>query len=201
MRQVSNAGFDLWPERLDPAAQRALLDEVLMRLEAAPAYRPITPGGKAMSVEMTNFGPLGWVTDACGYRYQQTHPLTGQAWPDIPPLLLALWAEHGNAERPPDACLVNIYREDARLGLHQDRDEADFSRPVLSVSLGDTAVFRLGGPDRKDPTRSLRLASGDVCRLAGERRLAFHGVDRILAGSSSLIPGGGRINLTMRCAR
>jgi len=201
MQQVSNAGFDLWPGRLDPAAQRELLDAVQTRLQAAPPYRPLTPGGKPMSVEMSNFGPLGWVTDVHGYRYQENHPLTGEPWPDIPPILLALWAEHGDATRPPDACLVNIYRDGARMGLHQDRDEADFRWPVLSVSLGDTAVFRLGGVQRGDPTRSIRLASGDVCRLAADRRLAFHGIDRILAGSSTLVAGGGRINLTMRCAR
>ena len=201
MTQVSNAGFDLWPGRLDPAAQRALLDEVLARLEDAPPYRPITPGGKPMSVEMSNFGPLGWITDGSGYRYEPNHPLTGRPWPDIPAALLALWAEHADAAGPPDACLVNIYRAGARMGLHQDRDEADFRWPVLSVSLGDIAVFRLGGRQRNDPTRSIRLQSGDVCRLAGQARLAFHGVDRTLAGSSTLVPGGGRINLTLRRAR
>jgi alkylated DNA repair protein (DNA oxidative demethylase) len=200
MQQVSNAGFDLWPARLDLAAQRALLDEVLARLADAPPYRPITPGGKAMSVEMSNFGPLGWVTDASGYRYAPDHPVTGRPWPDIPPALLALWAEHAGAAGPPDACLVNLYRDGARMGLHQDRDEADFRQPVLSVSLGDTAIFRLGGTRRGDPTRSLRLSSGDVCRLSGAARLAFHGVDRILAGSSTLVPGGGRLNLTLRRA-
>lgn len=200
MTQVSNAGFDLWPGRLDPAAQRALLDEVLTRLADAPPYRPVTPGGKPMSVEMSNFGPLGWITDASGYRYEPNHPLTGRPWPDIPAALLTLWAEHAGAAGPPDACLVNIYRAGARMGLHQDRDEADFHWPVLSVSLGDTAIFRLGGTRRNDPTRSLRLSSGDVCRLSGEGRLAFHGVDRTLPGSSTLIPGGGRINLTLRRA-
>ena len=112
-----------------------------------------------------------------------------------------LWRRLADAAVPPDACLVNFYRGDARMGLHQDRDEADFSVPVLSVSLGDTAVFRLGGPRRGDPTRSLRLSSGDVCVLGGPARLAFHGIDRVIPGSSRLIPGGGRINLTLRRAR
>jgi len=201
MALVSTDGFHLWPGRLDAAAQHALLDEVLARLDEAPLYRPVTPGGKPMSVEMSGFGPVGWITDARGYRYEPVHPVTGRPWPDIPPVLLELWRELADSGAPPDACLVNLYRDGARMGLHQDRDEADFRFPVLSVSLGDTAVFRLGGTRRNDPTRALRLASGDVCRLGGPARLAHHGVDRILAGSSRLIPGGGRINLTLRRAQ
>ncbi len=194
-------GFRLLPALLDAAAQTALVDEVLTATGRAPFYRPVTPGGQSMSVMMTNLGPVGWVTDASGYRYTSVHPQTGKAWPPIPQRLLDLWARHADADTPPDACLVNLYRGDARMGLHQDRDEADFGLPVLSVSLGDTAVFRIGGAARKDATRSVRLASGDVCVLAGDARLAFHGVDRVLGGSSRLVPGGGRINLTLRRAR
>ena len=153
-----------------------------------------------MSVRMTNFGPLGWVTDATGYRYQPLHPETGRPWPAIPAALIDLWRSLTEASADPDCCLVNLYDAQARMGLHQDRDEADFSFPVLSVSLGDTAVFRIGGDNRRAPTASLRLASGDVCLLAGSSRLAFHGVDRILAGSSRLLPEGGRLNLTLRRA-
>jgi len=200
MTMVSAGGFRLLPGRLDAAAQRALADAVTAGLAEAPPYRPVTPGGKPMSVEMSNFGPLGWVTDARGYRYADRHPVTGRAWPPIPEPLLALWRDLADPETPPDACLVNLYGPEARMGLHQDRDEADFSFPVLSVSLGDTAVFRLGGTRRADPTRSFRLASGDVCLLAGEARLAHHGIDRILPGSSRLLPQGGRINLTLRRA-
>ena len=159
----------------------------------------MTPGGRPLSVRMSNFGPLGWVSDPRGYRYQAIHPETGQGWPDIPPVLLDLWAATVGGPTP-DACLVNLYRDGARMGLHQDRDEADLKFPVLSVSLGDTAVFRIGGVKRSDPTRSIKLASGDVCLLAGEARLFHHGVDRILAGSSRLLPSGGRINLTLRRA-
>lgn len=159
----------------------------------------MTPGGRPFSVRMSNLGPLGWVSDRNGYRYQPSHPETGRAWPDIPPVLLDLWSELADAERPPDACLVNLYDADARMGLHQDKDEADFSAPVLSISLGDTAVFRIGPPNG-GRTQSVRLATGDVCMLADEARLARHGIDRILAGSSRLIPGGGRINLTLRRA-
>jgi len=176
------------------------VEEVWAKLEDAPLYRPVTPGGRAMSVLASNFGDLGWITDAAGYRYAPRHPETGRPWPAIPDVLLDLWADLGDPLTPPDACLVNVYRGEARMSAHQDRDEADFGFPVLSVSLGDTAIFRIGGELRTDPTASVRLASGDVCRLAGDARMAFHGVDRVLNGSSRLIPGGGRINLTLRRA-
>ena len=198
---MTPSGFRLLPGRLDEKAQARLASQVLAAAKSAPFYRPVTPGGKPMSVEMTGLGPLCWVTDARGYRYEAVHPVTGMAWPAIPRVLLDLWAELCDRATPPDACLVNLYRGAARMGLHQDRDEADYGFPVLSVSLGDTAVFRIGGTKRTDPTASVRLASGDVCVLAGEARLAFHGVDRVLAGSSRLIAGGGRINLTLRRAR
>ena len=197
---MDHEGFRLFPGALDAAAQRALVEEVLAAAEAAPFMRPVTPGGKPMSVRMTNLGPLGWTTDARGYRYETRHPETGRAWPPIPKALLALWDRLSGAPAPPDACLVNLYGPEARMSLHQDKDEADFAFPVLSVSLGDTAMFRLGGPRRGDPTRTLRLASGDVCLLSGPARLWHHGVDRILPGSSRLIPEGGRINLTLRRA-
>jgi len=200
MRAVMVSGFRLLPGRLDPAAQADLIAEVTAAVARAPFYRPVTPGGRPMSVEMTNLGPLGWITDAAGYRYAPTHPVTGDPWPPIPAVLLDLWSEVAGGQAPPDACLVNLYRDGARMGPHQDRDEADFTHPVLSISLGDTAVFRIGGHKRTDPMATVRLASGDVCVLAGEARLAFHGVDRILAGSSRLIPGGGRLNLTLRRA-
>jgi alkylated DNA repair protein (DNA oxidative demethylase) len=197
---MTRAGFRLFPGHLSAEAQRAFAAAVFEAAEEAPFYRPMTPMGRSMSVEMTNFGTLGWVTDAAGYRYERRHPLTGRAWPAMPRAVVDLWRALSGASADPDCCLVNLYRDGARMGLHQDRDEADFSFPVLSVSLGDTAVFRLGGAARRSPSRILRLASGDVCILSGEARLSFHGVDRILAGSSRLIPGGGRLNLTLRRA-
>jgi alkylated DNA repair protein (DNA oxidative demethylase) len=193
--------FRLLPGLLGPVQQRALVDQVLTAEAAAPFRNLETPGGRTMSVAMFNMGEVGWVSDRTGYRYDPIDPLTGHPWPPIPPALLDLWAAHADPVVPPDACLVNLYRGTARLSLHQDADETDFSYPVLSVSLGDTAIFRLGGPTRGGPTRSLRLSSGDVVLLAGAARTAFHGVDRTLPGSSSLIPGGGRINLTLRRAR
>jgi alkylated DNA repair protein (DNA oxidative demethylase) len=193
-------GFRMIPGALDAAVQARLLDDVLEALKVAPLYRPMTPWGKPMSVEQSSFGPLGWMTDAKGYRYQAHHPVTGLVWPAMPQILKIVWDRHAGAALAPDSCLINLYRDDARMGLHQDSDEADLAAPVLSISLGDTAVFRLGGPARGDPSRTVRLSSGDICVLDGAARHAFHGVDRILPGSSRLIPGGGRINLTLRRA-
>jgi len=190
----------LTPAYLDRAAQHELLAAVRAVVAAAPLYLPRMPrSGTPMSVRMTNCGPLGWVTDAKrGYRYQATHPETGAAWPLIPEILLAAWRALGGYPHPPQACLVNFYAADARLGLHQDKDEQDFAAPVVSLSLGDTCLFRVGGLKRSDPTRSLRLASGDAVVLGGGGRLVFHGVDRILPGTSTLLAEGGRINLTLR---
>lgn len=193
-------GFRFWPGALSASEQADLLAEVLAAAEQAPLYRPVTPGGRPFSVEMTNLGPLGWVSDRGGYRYQPTHPVTGAPWPPMPRALTALWSDLTGWPEPPDACLVNRYREGARMGLHQDLDEQDQSAPVLSVSLGDAAMFRIGAAGG-GPTRTVRLASGDVCALTGPARLARHGIDRIIAGSSTLVPGGGRINLTLRRAR
>ena len=194
------SGFRLIPGALDAAAQALLVQAVEAAAAQAPWRRYETPGGGAMSVDMTSFGPLGWTSSRAGYRYLEHDPVSGAPWPAIPPFLLDLWRAHAGSALTPDSALVNRYRGPARMGLHQDRDEDALAAPVLSISLGDTAVFRLGGPRRSDPTRSMRLASGDVCVLAGEGRLAFHAVDRILAGSSRLVPGGGRINITMRRA-
>ncbi|OMG57088.1 alpha-ketoglutarate-dependent dioxygenase AlkB [Brevundimonas sp. ZS04] len=192
-------GFRLWPGLLDAAEQAELLAEVRRGLEAAPLYRPVTPGGRPFSVRMSNFGALGWVSDRAGYRYQPTHPVTGASWPAILDRLLNLWDALTGWPSPPDACLVNLYQGEAKMGLHQDRDERDLTAPVLSISLGDTAVFRIG-PAEGGATHSVRLASGDVCALTGPARLARHGIDRLLAGSSRLLPGGGRVNLTLRVA-
>lgn len=193
-------GFRLLPGYLDRAAQEALRDAVFARLKLAPLYIPRMPkSGAPMSVRMSNFGPLGWVTDKeRGYRYEPAHPENGRPWPDIPPVLLEMWDKLCAYPAPPEACLVNLYEGDARMGLHIDSDEEAWDAPVLSVSLGDTAQFRIGGPVRSDPTRSVRLTSGDVVVLGGPARRAFHGIDRILPGTSRLLPKGGRINLTLR---
>jgi alkylated DNA repair protein (DNA oxidative demethylase) len=192
--------MNYFPERLDRAAQAVLLAELRRVILEAPLFTPTMPrSGRPMSVRMTNCGPLGWVTDKeRGYRYQPTHPETGKPWPPIPPMLLDLWNELARYPAPPEACLVNYYAGGAKMGLHQDKDEEDFDAPVLSVSLGDTGIFRVGGRSRKDDTKKLELKSGDVVVLGGEDRLAYHGIDRIVGGTSDLLPEGGRINLTLR---
>jgi alkylated DNA repair protein (DNA oxidative demethylase) len=192
-------GFRFLPEYFPPVAQKALVADVLAILERNPLYTATMPrSGKPMSVRMTNLGPLGWVSDIKGYRYQPTHPFTDEPWTPIPQALLDLWGEVSDYAAPPQACLVNWYGAESRLGLHVDADETADDAPVVSVSLGSRALFRLGGLKRSDPTRSMRLASGDVVVLGGRARRAFHGVDRIYPESSTLIPGGGRINLTLR---
>lgn len=188
-----------WPGYLDPAEQVALVTELREAARQAPFYVPRMPKtGKPFSVKMTNCGSLGWVSDERGYRYQPLHPETGAPWPPIPARLLRAWEELAGYPHQPEACLVNFYEPSAKMGLHQDRDEQEFDAPVLSLSLGDTAVFRIGGTSRGGKTVSLKLASGDALAFGGEARLAFHGIDRILAGSSSLLPQAGRINLTLR---
>ena len=193
-------GLRYLPGRLDRATQESLVEQIRAVVEHAPLYVPVMPGsGRPMSVRMTNCGPLGWVTDKeNGYRYQSTHPETGRPWPAIPDGLLALWDEVSGFGKPPEACLVNFYDPDAKMGLHQDRDETEFGAPVVSVSLGDQCLFRVGGVSRTDPTRSFRLSSGDVFVFGGESRLIFHGVDRIYPGTSTLLKKAGRINLTLR---
>ncbi|MGP1358495.1 alpha-ketoglutarate-dependent dioxygenase AlkB family protein, partial [Roseicyclus sp.] len=166
-------------------------------VRAAPLFRPVTARGRPMSVRMTSAGRFGWVSDRRGYRYETRHP-EGIDWPPIPPIALDLWRRVVPEARAPQCCLVNFYDAEARMGLHQDRDEADFGQPVVSISLGDEALFRVGGTGRGGPTKSVWLRSGDVAILAGPARLAFHGVDRIRSGSSTLLPKGGRINLTLR---
>ncbi len=190
-------GFEIHPGFVDPAAQAALVDELRAIVAAAPLITPVTPGGRAMSVRMTAAGRVGWVTDRGGYRYADRHP-TGKPWPAIPERVLALWRDLTGLSRMPDCCLINFYGEGARMGLHQDRDEGDFGFPVLSVSLGDEALFRMGGTRRRDATRSVWLRSGDVVVMGGAARLAWHGIDRVRHGSSALLPKGGRINLTLR---
>lgn len=192
-------GFRRFASHFDRPRQERLRDTVLEAVAEAPLLTPVMPRtGRPFSVRMTNFGPLGWVSDRMGYRYQASHPVTGRPWPPIPETLLELWSLLAAYPHPPEACLVNVYRPGARMGLHRDADEEDFAAPVLSVSLGDTAVFRIGGTARTDPTASFDLASGDVLVMGGASRLAYHGVDRIKAGTSTLLAEPGRINLTLR---
>jgi alkylated DNA repair protein (DNA oxidative demethylase) len=191
-------GVTLWREKFSPLQQKTLLEDVMAGLEYAPLYRPLMPGsGKSFSVQESNFGSLGWVADKSGYRYQPTHPVTGAPWPAIPKPLLKLWTEI-NSGKPPECCLINFYAAGAKMGLHQDRDEKDTTAAVVGISLGDEALFRIGGNSRAGKTISLTLASGDVIAFGGPARLTYHGIDRIRPGTSRLLPGGGRISLTLR---
>lgn len=197
-------GVFLWREYFSAAAQKALLEDTQARLKDAPLYRPVMPKtGAPFSVEESNFGRLGWVSDTAGYRYQPLHPVTARPWPGIPQALLDLWHDIASAP-PPDCCLLNLYRGTAKMGLHQDREEKDVTAPVIGVSLGDDAIFRIGGNfkdgkwGRDGATQSVKLASGDVILFGGVARLAYHGIDRILPGSSRLLTGGGRLSLTLR---
>ena len=184
-------------EHLNKEAQLQVLDAVRAIATDAPVFSPMTPYGKPMTVRMTSAGKYGWFSDQSGYRYVRRHP-NGRPWPAIPDPVLDIWRAVLGVDRLPDCCLINFYGEDARMGMHQDKDEADFKWPVVSVSLGDDGLFRIGNQTRGGKTESVWLQSGDVVVMGGEARLTYHGVDRIKFGTSSLLPKGGRINLTLR---
>ena len=188
----------VFPGYLNGDQQRGLLAEIRAVLAHAPLYSPAMPrSGSPYSVRMSNCGSHGWLSDRNGYRYSAVHPVTGAPWPGIPQPILELWHQTTGVAYAPQACLIN-YGPEARLGLHRDQDEEAKDAPILSISLGDTALFRIGGPERRSPTRSLRLSSGDLVLLSGPSRHWFHGVDRILPGTSRLLAEGGRFNLTLR---
>jgi alkylated DNA repair protein (DNA oxidative demethylase) len=196
------AGFRILPGFIARRSQSAMAGAVREVVRAAPLVRPVTRWGKQMSVRMTSAGRLGWVIAAGGrYTYTGRHPVTGEPWPPIPECVLAVWRQVSGWEDDPDCCLVNWYGADARMGLHRDADEVEFSAPVVSISLGDPARFRMGGLERKGPTQSVVLRSGDVVVMGGPARLAYHGIDRVMFGEDGLLPGHGRINLTLRVVR
>ena len=194
---LSIRGVHVWQEWLSKEKQTKILDDIRIVVAKAPFFVPITPSGKKMSVRMTSAGRMGWVTDSSGYRYEPKHP-SGVPWPEIPGSVLKVWTSLSGSSRVPDCCLVNYYKKDARMGLHQDRDEADFNQPVLSISLGDEALFRIGNLAKGGKTKSIWLRSGDVLRMGGRSRLVYHGIDRVKSGSSTLLKNGGRVNLTLR---
>lgn len=197
MQRLDVNGVQVYKSAIPLPDQIAMRDDIRAVARAAPMFSPVTRWGKPMSVRMTSAGKYGWYSDRRGYRYIDRHP-SGVAWPAIPASILKVWADYSGTARAPDCCLINHYTEGAKMGLHQDRDEADFSYPVVSISLGDEALFRVGGTERSDPTRSVWLSSGDVVVIGGAARLAYHGIDRIKFGSSRLLDGGGRINVTLR---
>jgi DNA oxidative demethylase len=192
-------GMKHYPGLLDRAAQEALVADLRACVLKAPLFIPLMPRtGRPFSVRMTNLGNLGWVSDRYGYRYQAMHPDVGTPWPAMPQAILDIWQKVAGYAHPPEACLVNFYQGGAKMGLHQDKDEEDFAAPVVSISLGDTAVFRFGGTERGGKTSTLKLTSGDVLVMGGDARLCFHGIDRVNQGTSTLLKEGGRINLTLR---
>lgn len=192
-------GLRYLPGFLGPERQQELVECLRAAVADAPLLTPVMPRtGRPFTVRMTNLGSLGWVSDRAGYRYQPTHPATGKAWPPIPQMVLEVWHKLAGYPHEPQACLVNFYQGGAKMGLHRDEDEEDFSAPVVSISLGDRAVFRIGGPERGGKTETLKLASGDVLVMGGQSRLCYHGIDRVLTATSTLLKDGGRINLTLR---
>ncbi len=195
--KLSLRGVDIYPGFLTIEAQEAMLADLRQVVRQAPFFQPVTRFGQPLSVRMTAAGKFGWISDRGGYRYADRHP-QGQSWPAIPASVLTVWTELSGCQRAPECCLINLYRDAARMGLHQDKDEADVTCPVLSISLGDDAQFRVGNVEKGGKTESLWLRSGDVAVMGGAARLAYHGVDKIRPGSSSLLDGGGRINLTLR---
>ncbi len=190
-------GFDIHKGFLDLEAQRAMLRAVRGVVAQAPFSRYSIPRGKQMSVRMTAAGAYGWLSDVRGYRYADTHP-GGQPWPAIPEEVLAVWESVSGVARAPECCLINYYDAEARMGMHRDDTETDTDWPVVSISLGDDGLFRMGNLARGGKTESVWLTSGDVVVMGGAARLAYHGVDRIRSGSSTLLPKGGRLNLTLR---
>jgi DNA oxidative demethylase len=199
---TSQPGCLFYPQALGLEAQQSLVEDMRQVLKAAPLFQPVMPRtGQPLSVRMSNCGPLGWVADKAGYRYQPNHPVTGAPWPPMPQALSDLWEQLAPCAPQPEACLINWYDPQARMGLHQDRDEESFEAPVLSVSLGDDGLFKLGGTQRGGKTQSIRLASGDVLVMGGPARLCFHGITRIYPGTSTLLDAPGRLNLTLRRVR
>lgn len=196
-RLAVGPGITLFKERADDA----VLQAALAVIEASPPRKMVTPGGKPMSVAMTNCGPLGWVTDRSGYRYAPEDPSTGRPWPAMPGPMALLAAEAAEAAGfpgfAPEACLVNLYGTESHMGTHQDRDERDLDSPIVSVSFGLSARFRIGGTSRSGRTLSFVLDHGDVLVFGGPARLAYHGVDRVLPGRHPVL-GDRRINLTFR---
>ncbi|NNE58970.1 MAG: alpha-ketoglutarate-dependent dioxygenase AlkB [Hellea sp.] len=193
-------GFAHYPIYFDADQQQALIEAVRAGVKQAPFFISHMPRtGTPMSVALSNFGTLGWMSDKDqGYRYVPHHPATGKPWAPIPKLLLDLWDDVTGYPVQPECCLINWYKEGTKMGAHIDNDEQDAKAPVVSISLGDPAMFRMGGPQRGGPTKGIKLFSGDVVVMAGASRFCYHSVSKIFYGESALVPKGGRINLTMR---
>ena len=194
---ISIGGIDVYKGFLSISDQKLLVEELRKVAASAPVFSPKTKAGRPMSVRLTAAGDFGWYSDHAGYRYVERHP-SGFAWPKIPNPILNIWQALVPGSPNPECCLLNFYGEGARMGLHQDRDEVRFEWPVVSISLGDEGLFRVGGLERGGKTASIWLQSGDVAVMGGAARLNYHGIDRIKFGSSTLLKDGGRLNVTLR---
>ncbi len=198
------AGMVVLRGRLSRAEQAEFVRLAFEVADDAPFYTPVMRGGAPFRVQMTSAGDIGWLSDEAGYRYARVHPETKRPWPEIPEPITsfakAAALEAGFSGFTPDSCLFNLYRSDGKLGIHRDHVEQDRVSPIVSVSLGDSCVFKFGGLSKGGPFTDWTLVSGDVVVFGGPSRLAWHGVSKILRGTSDLIPGGGRMNLTVRRA-
>jgi len=190
-------GFEIFKELLNPETQQSMIEDLRIITQTAPVFSPTTPHGASMSVRMTSAGKFGWFSDADGYRYIEHHP-SGTEWPEIPTRILDVWSAVSRITQKPESCLINFYGEGAQMGMHRDKDEADMRWPVVSISLGDDGLFRMGGSTRGDTTEKIWLSSGDVVVMGGAARNSYHGVDKIRFKSSRLLPKGGRVNVTLR---
>lgn len=199
----ADKGFFLFKSKLTRAAQEEIRDAARTVVSQAPLFRPTMPNsGQPFSYSMTNCGELGWVADRQGYRYQQNHPDTGERFPVMPKVIqdlaITLAKETGNSDFYPESCLLNFYRKGQKLGLHQDNTETNLSAPIISISLGDSGIFILGGKHRTAETKQYIVQSGDCLVMSGESRNYFHSFKGIVPNSSSLLKNGGRLNLTIR---
>ena len=197
-------GLSLFSGVVDLPGQRRLFVALEEVLKAAPPIQNRTKGGGQTSAAMTNCGDVGWWSDAKGYRYTAASPATGLPWPPIPKafseLIQVVTAKSQWPDFRPDACLINWYGAGAKMGLHQDRDEADFFQPIVTVCLGDSADFMVGGFARSDKATALKVHSGDVLIMGGASRMRFHGIRKIYPGTSPLAEIVGRYSLTFRKA-
>lgn len=200
---LANKGFFLFKSSLTTEAQKEIRSAARAVVSQAPLFRPTMPGsGQPFSYLMTNCGDLGWVADRDGYRYQSNHPVTNKLFPAMPQVIkelaTALAKEIGNNDFCPESCLLNFYRKGQKLGLHQDNTEKNLSAPIISISLGDTGIFILGGKQKSDETKQYIVQSGDCIVMSGESRSYFHSFKGIIPNTSSLLKNGGRLNLTIR---
>lgn len=199
---TKNQGFFLLKSKFTESVQQEILIAARTVVKQAPLFRPTMPNSQPFNYSMTNCGELGWVADRHGYRYQQVHPNTLKVFPAMPQIIknlaVEIAIETGNELFQPQSCLINFYSKGEKLGLHQDSTENNLSAPIISISLGDTGIFLLGGKLRNDATKQYIVQSGDVIVMGGESRNFFHAFKGTIPNTSNLLKNGGRLNLTIR---